>query len=156
MELTAAILTLNDNWFALKDDDMVPENTIREMLEEKGFKVIYAEVISKDVEEIKEEIIKCTDELKADLVLTTGATGLAKRDRAPEATAEVIEKRTPGIVQLMYFESFKKTKKAMISRLEAGVRGKSLIINLPGREKGIRENLGAVIDELDHAILMMK
>ena len=96
----------------------------------------------------------CGDGLR--LIVTTGGTGLSPRDVTPEATSEVIEKTVPGIAELMRFEGFKSTPKAALSRAVAGIRGQTLIINLPGSVKGVRECLGAVRPILDHAVDTLK
>jgi molybdenum cofactor synthesis domain-containing protein len=89
-------------------------------------------------------------------VLTTGGTGLAARDVTPEATLDVAERIVPGIAEAMRAEGMKQTPKAMLSRSVAVVRGATLIINLPGSEKGVRESLGAVIDALPHAVELLR
>jgi molybdenum cofactor synthesis domain-containing protein len=93
---------------------------------------------------------------KVDLILTTGGTGLSPRDVTPEATLDVIEREIPGIAEAMRAEGLRKTRNAMLSRAVAGVRGQTLIINLPGSPKAVRENLAVIIDALPHAIDKIK
>ncbi|MBA3071264.1 MAG: MogA/MoaB family molybdenum cofactor biosynthesis protein, partial [Nitrospirae bacterium] len=93
---------------------------------------------------------------KVDLILTTGGTGLSPRDVTPEATLEVIEREIPGIAEAVRIEGLKKTKRAMLSRAVAGVRDKTLIINLPGSPKAVKENLKVIIDVIPHAIEKIK
>ena len=94
--------------------------------------------------------------MKIGLVLTTGGTGFSPRDITPEATLEVVERRTPGIPEAMRAESLRITPKGCLSRSEAGIRGSTLIINLPGSEKAAKENLMAVIDAVDHGLEMLQ
>jgi molybdenum cofactor synthesis domain-containing protein len=92
----------------------------------------------------------------ADVVLTTGGTGLAPRDVTPEATLDVAERTAPGIAEAMRAEGMRQTPRAMLSRAVAVVRGRTLIINLPGSEKGVRESLGAVLPVLSHAVELLR
>jgi molybdenum cofactor synthesis domain-containing protein len=94
--------------------------------------------------------------LKADLILTTGGTGLSPRDVTPDATLEVIDKEVPGFSEAMRAESLKKTPHAMISRAITGIRGSSLIVNLPGSPKSVRENLSVILPALPHALSKLK
>ena len=96
------------------------------------------------------------DERKAALVLTTGGTGFSPRDVTPEATVAVCERMTPGIPEAMRWESLKVTKRAMLSRAQAGIRKRTLIVNLPGSPKAIRENFAAVLPALDHGLEMLR
>lgn len=104
---------------------------------------------------ITAELIKCADTLKANLILTTGGTGFSPRDITPEATLEAIERRVPGIPEAMRAESMRITPKGCLSRSEAGIRGKTLIVNLPGSEKAARENLAAVIEPIVNGVEML-
>ena len=117
---------------------------------------IYYEVIPDDFDMIIEKLIYCADELKAEIIFTDGGTGFSKRDITPEATQKVIEKLIPGIPEAMRFVGFTSTKKAVLSRSIAGLRGDTLIINLPGSSRGVKESLEAVIDILPHGLKMIK
>ncbi len=101
---------------------------------------------------ISSALIDMCDRLKADLILTTGGTGFAPRDVTPEATEDVIEKKVPGIPEAIRAKSLKITPHAMLSRAVAGIRGRTLIVNLPGSPKAVRESLGVIIPALPHAI----
>ncbi len=113
--------------------------------------VIKYDIVSDDIEEIKSRLIYMCDELKSDIIFTTGGTGFAPRDVTPEATKAVIEKEVPGIAETIRYESLKITPKAMLSRAAAGIRGRTLIINLPGSPKAVRESLEVVLPVLSHA-----
>lgn len=101
---------------------------------------------------ISAEIVRLSDEVKSDVIFTTGGTGFAPRDITPEATKAVIEKEVPGIPEAIRAKSLEITPKAMLSRATAGIRGKTLIINLPGSPKAVRESLEVVIPVLPHAV----
>ena len=104
---------------------------------------------------IKAELIKCSDELGINLILTTGGTGFSPRDITPEATMAVVERPTPGIPEAMRAESLRITPKGCLSRSAAGIRRQSLIINLPGSKKASEENILAVISAVDHGLEML-
>lgn len=127
---------------------------IKEMVEQVGGRVDYYEIIPDEKELIKEKLIAYSE--KVDMVLTTGGTGLSPRDVTPEATLEVVGRVIPGIAEAMRMEGLKKTNRAMLSRAVAGVRGSTLIINLPGSPKAVLENLGVVLDVIPHAVEKIK
>jgi molybdenum cofactor synthesis domain-containing protein len=118
--------------------------------------VIHYEIIPDEKDEIAEALMKSADRLKADLILTTGGTGLSPRDVTPDATLKVIEKEVPGFAEAMRAESLKKTPHAMISRAIVGIRGASLIVNLPGSPKSVKENLSVILPALPHALSKLK
>jgi molybdopterin adenylyltransferase len=122
------------------------------MLTDEGFEVIATATVPDEEAAIRPILIGWADDRTADLILTTGGTGLSPRDVTPEATAGVIDRLIPGMAEAMRSASLTKTPHAMISRAVAGVRGGTLIVNLPGSPKGARENLQAVLPALDHAI----
>lgn len=123
---------------------------LSEILSAHG-EVIKYDIVSDDIEEIKSRLIYMCDELKSDIIFTTGGTGFAPRDVTPEATKAVIEKEVPGIAEAIRYESLKITPKAMLSRAVAGIRGRTLVINLPGSPKAVRESLEVVLPVLSHA-----
>ena len=117
--------------------------------------LIQYDMIPDDLNQIREKLTYYADQLQVDLILTTGGTGFSPKDVTPEATREVIQKEVPGIAEAMRMESFKITKAAMLSRGIAGIRGKTLIINLPGSSKGVSESLDVILSELPHAVWAM-
>jgi len=148
------VLTISDKCSSGEREDRSGKIVI-EALKNRPFELEKYEVIPDEPELIKEKLINYCDVLKVDLVLTDGGTGFTVRDITPEATKEVIEREVPGIPEAMRFEGFKSTKRAMLSRGIAGLRGKTLIINLPGSSRGAKESIEAVIDELGHGLDMV-
>ena len=125
------------------------------ILTEKGFDVTYIAIVPDEAEMIQSELLKCADEKKIALVLTTGGTGFSPRDITPEAAMEVIQRPTPGIPEAMRAESMKITPKGCLSRSVAGIRARTLIITLPGSQKASAENILAVIDPVAHGLDML-
>lgn len=154
MSYTAAVITISDKGARGERVD-TSGPAICTMLESKGWTVGYTCIVPDEKEQIKAELVKCADELGIHLVLSTGGTGFSPRDITPEATLEIIERRTPGIPEAMRAESLRITPKGCLSRSEAGIRGRTLIINLPGSEKAAKENLMAVIDPIEHGLEML-
>ena len=151
---TAAVITVSDKGYRGERVDTSGPNLV-EILKGKGFDVSYTSILPDESEAIKAELIKCADELKIALILTTGGTGFSPRDITPEATMAVIERPTPGIPEAMRAESMRITPKGCLSRSVAGIRGRSLIINLPGSKKASQENILAVIDPVAHGLGML-
>ena len=151
---TAAVITVSDKGYLGQREDTSGPNLVR-ILQENGFDVTYTSIIPDDREMIKEELCKCADTLGIALVLTTGGTGFSPRDITPEATMEVVERPTPGIPEAMRAESMRITPKGCLSRSAAGIRRRSLIINLPGSKKASQENILAVIDPVAHGLDML-
>lgn len=152
--MKAAILTISDKGSrGERNDETGP--TVRKILEKEGYEIEYYKIIPDEVDEIEKELIYICDQLKIELVLTNGGTGFAERDVTPEATRNIIEKYVPGIGEVMRVKSLDITPKAMLSRAIAGIRKKTLIINLPGSPKGAAENLDFVIPVLKHGIEIM-
>ena len=154
MSYTAAVITVSDKGSRGERTD-TSGPAVRAMLEGAGYRVVHAAVISDDMEVIQAELIRCADGLGITLVVTTGGTGFSPRDVTPEATLAVVERAVPGIPEAMRYESMKVTSRACLSRSAAGIRGRTLIINLPGSEKAARENLAAVLDPIGHGLDML-
>lgn len=151
MSYTVAVITISDKGARGERVD-ISGPAICAILESNGWNVTYTSIIPDEKEDIKAELIRCADEMNINLVLTTGGTGFSPRDITPEATFEIIERRTPGIPEAMRAESLRITPKGCLSRSAAGIRGRTLIINLPGSEKAAKENLLAVIDPVEHGL----
>lgn len=154
MNYTAAVITVSDKGFRGERID-TSGPAIGGILREKGWNVVYTAIVPDEREQIQAELVKCADTLGVNLVLTTGGTGFSPRDITPEATLEVIKRRTPGIPEAMRSESFRTTPKGCLSRAEAGIRARTLIVNLPGSEKAARENLQAVLVPVEHGVEML-
>jgi len=151
--IKVAILTLSDKGSKGEREDISGPSI------EKLVKKINAEIISSDIlpdekAKIKKKLIALCK--KADLVLTTGGTGVSPRDVTPDATKEVLDYEIPGIAEAMRMKGLKKTPFAMISRAVAGVRGATLIINLPGSPKAVKENLSVILSVIPHTIEKIK
>lgn len=153
--IRVAIITVSDRSAHGERKDLSGD-TIREMLGEIEAEVVWYKIVPDELEVIKSTLKEAIEKWEADLVLTTGGTGLAVRDVTPEATREVVEKIVPGISEAMRLESFKKTPRAILSRAIAGTRGRSLIINLPGSPRGVRESLAVILEALPHGIAILK
>ncbi len=154
MGYTAAVITVSDKGARGERVDTSGPRLVS-MLKEHGYDVRYTVIVPDEREQIKAELVKCADELKLSLVLTTGGTGFSPRDITPEATLEIVERCTPGIPETMRAESFKITPRGCLSRAEAGIRGRTLIVNLPGSEKAAKENLEAVLEPIAHGVQML-
>lgn len=125
---------------------------IREIAEVNGFEVVRYVILPDEKELLEKEFIHMSDELKVNLVLSTGGTGFSPRDITPEATKAIIERETPGISEAIRMYSLNITKRAMLSRAASGIRKKTLIVNLPGSPKACKEALDFVLEDLKHGI----
>lgn len=154
MSYTAAVITVSDKGARGERKD-TSGPALCAMLDKAGWRVIHTAIVPDETEAIRREILYCADELKAALVLTTGGTGFSPRDITPEATRTLLERECPGIGEAMRAASMKITPKGCLSRELAGIRGRSLIVNLPGSEKASTENLAAVLAPLEHGVEML-
>ncbi len=150
----AAVITLSDKGYAGKREDRSGP-LICEMIKEAGYDVEEMILLPDEKEEIKKCLCTLCDRRKVDIILTTGGTGVAPRDCTPEATMGGAERNAPGIAEAMRLASLKVTPRAMLSRGVSVIRGKTLIINLPGSPKAVRENLEAVLPVLDHGLAIL-
>ncbi len=151
--ITVAVLTLSDKGSKGEREDLSGP-VINEMLKGIGAEVKYSEILPDEKEMIKAKLAGYSR--KVDLILTTGGTGLSPRDVTPDATLEVIDRIIPGIAEWMRAEGMKKTPRSMLSRAVAGVKGQTLIINLPGSPKAVKENLAVILDVIPHAVEKIK
>lgn len=149
--LRAAVLTVSDRSSSgLREDSVGP--ALAEFLKSAGLDVPLTAVVPDEENPIREQLIAWADGGNVDVILTTGGTGLSPRDVTPEATLSVVHRVVPGMAEAMRSKSLEKTPHAMISRAIAGVRGTTLIINLPGSPRGAIENLEAVMPAIEHAV----
>jgi molybdopterin adenylyltransferase len=152
--MKVGILTVSDKGARGEREDRSGP-AIREMIEAAGGEVARAKIVPDDQAEIRAALIAWSDE-GLDLILTTGGTGFSPRDWTPEATKSVLERETPGLPEAMRRAGAEKTPTAMLSRAAAGIRGSTLIVNLPGSEKAVRESLAAILPALPHGVDILK
>lgn len=151
---TVGIITASDKGAqGLRED--VSGALLRTLLEEAGYQVVTYEIVADEEEQLEASMKKMCDEDHVDLLVTTGGTGFSQRDVTPEATKKVITKETPGIVEAMRYYSLQITPRAMLSRAVAGIRNQTLIINLPGSPKAVKENLSFILPSLTHGLEIM-
>lgn len=152
---TAAVVTVSDRSFrGERPDGSGP--VVKELLERAGYRVVRLEIVPDEQGEIEALLRSLADREDVALAVTTGGTGFAPRDVTPEATIAVCQRMTPGIPEAMRLASLGVTPRAMLSRAAAGIRGRTLIVNLPGSPKAARENLEAVLPALDHGLEMLR
>ena len=154
MSYKAAVLTISDKGARGERAD-TSGPALCAMLRAEGYEVVHTAILPDERDQISAELIRCCDERKLALVLTTGGTGFSPRDVTPEATLAVVERETRGIPELMRAESCRITPRGCLSRGAAGIRGRTLIVNLPGSEKAARENFAAVTKALAHGLDML-
>jgi molybdopterin adenylyltransferase len=147
----AAVLTISDRGFRGEREDKSGP-AVREILAQAGFSIACLKVLPDDQGLIEEQLRHLADQSRLDLVVTTGGTGVSPQDVTPDATLAVIDRQVPGMGEVMRAASLAKTPHAMLSRAVAGIRGKTLIVNLPGSVKGAIENLKVVLPALQHAL----
>ncbi|HUU55550.1 MAG TPA: MogA/MoaB family molybdenum cofactor biosynthesis protein [Armatimonadota bacterium] len=152
--MKVAVLTISDRCARGEVPDLTGP-ALREALVEVGAEVLELRVIPDEREMIQAELLRLSDQVGADVVITSGGTGLGPRDVTPEATEAVLERRAPGIAEAMRMGSLVHTPTAMLSRGTAGLRGTTLIVNLPGSPRGATECLGIILPALGHALDMI-
>ncbi|BES65060.1 MogA/MoaB family molybdenum cofactor biosynthesis protein [Gottschalkiaceae bacterium SANA] len=151
MTYTVGILVASDKGSRGERVDQSGE-VIRQMMTVQGYNVVEKMIVPDEFEKLRDAMIEMSDEKKIHLILSTGGTGFSPRDVTPEATLAVIERETPGIPEAMRQASLKITPKAMLSRGRAGIRKRTLIINLPGSPKAVKENLEVALQALKHGL----
>jgi molybdenum cofactor synthesis domain-containing protein len=153
--VNVGILTISDKGSRGERAD-TSGDALRGIIVGAGGEVVRYDVVPDEIDTIAARLQEWCDAGGLDVILTTGGTGLAARDITPEATLRVADRIVPGIAEAMRAEGLKHTPRAMLSRSVAVVRGATLIVNLPGSEKGVRESLGAIIDVLPHAVELLR
>lgn len=149
--MRAAIITSSDSGYAGEREDLSGP-AIREILEQNGYEVVHMILLPDDRKMLSEEMARIADEHVAELLLTTGGTGFSPRDCMPEATADIAERMVPGIPEAIRAYSMTITPRAMLSRASACIRKSTLIINLPGSPKAVRESLEYIMPSLHHGL----
>lgn len=153
--MRVAVLTLSDKGARGERVDQSGPH-IREKLREIGAEIVSHKMLPDDIESLVAELDRLADVDKVDIVLTTGGTGLGPRDITPEATREAIDREAPGLAEAIRQVGLKSTPRAMLSRGTAGIRGTTLIVNLPGSLKGAEESLAVILPILGHAVEMLR
>ena len=152
--LTAAVITLSDKGAAgLREDKSGP--IIVDELKREGYEIIETLILPDELSLIKKNLIRLSDQRQVNLIITTGGTGFSERDCTPEATMTVATRNAPGIAEAIRAGSMQMTRRAMLSREASVIRNKTLIVNLPGSPKAVKESLGFVIDQLEHGIRIL-
>jgi molybdenum cofactor synthesis domain-containing protein len=153
--LTVGILTISDKGARGQRLDESGK-IIRDIFSSLDSQVVKYEIVPDEVEVIRQKLAEWADEGATDVIITTGGTGLSQRDVTPEATLSILDKVVPGFAEAMRTKSLEKTPMAMLSRATAGVRGKCLIINLPGSPRAVRECLEVILPAIPHAVEIIK
>ena len=149
--ITVTIIVASDTRSkGINKDEVIP--AIKNFIEKQGWQFVGSAIVPDNISLLKEKMIYYSDKIKVDLILTSGGTGFSKRDVTPEATREVIEKETPGYAEAMRMKTFDITPLSILSRATAGIRGNTLIINLPGNPKGAIECLEVIKEAIPHGI----
>lgn len=147
----AVVITSSDTGYEKKREDKSGP-LVKEILEQAGYHVIRVVVLPDERQMLADEMRRIADYGEAELIMTTGGTGFSERDCTPEATLDVITRQVPGIPEAMRMFSMQITKRAMLTRGTAGIRGKTLIINLPGSPKAVKECLEIILPEIAHGL----
>lgn len=153
--IRAAIVTVSDKGYAGQRED-VSGPLLAELVHEMGAEIVRRNVVPDEREEIVRLLVGLADEMAVDLVMTTGGTGVTPRDVTPEATKAVVDREVPGLAEALRFEGYRRTPLAVISRGVAGIRGRTLIVNLPGNPNAVREGMETLSPILPHTIQMIR
>ena len=155
MTIRAGVITVSDRGSqGMREDKSGPE--IVKLLEGIGIGIGESAIVPDEIDQIRASLIDFADCRRMDLIVTTGGTGVSPRDVTPDATMAVIDREVPGMAEAMRRESHRITPHALISRAVAGIRGRTLIVNLPGSPKSVRENLSVILPAIRHAIEKIK
>ncbi len=153
--IRAAVVTISDKGHAGERQD-ASGPLLANLLRNMGAEVVSQTIVPDEQADIQGELIRLADETRVDLVMTTGGTGPTPRDITPEATLAVIDREMPGLAEVLRFEGYRQTPLAVLSRGVAGMRGQTLIVNLPGSPKAVREGMETLASILPHAIKMLR
>jgi molybdenum cofactor synthesis domain-containing protein len=155
LTIRAGVITVSDKGSqGMREDRSGPE--IVKMLEGIGVEVGNSAIVPDEIDRIQASLIEFADQRRMDLIVTTGGTGVSPRDVTPDATMAVIDREVPGMAEAMRRESHRITPHALVSRAVVGIRGQTLIVNLPGSPKSVRENLAVILPAISHAIEKIK
>lgn len=152
---TAAVITVSDKGARGQRVDESGPAAVR-MLQEAGYEVVETLILPDEPAVLKNQMIRLADGRQVDLVLTSGGTGFSMRDQTPEATMAIADRNAPGIAEYIRLRSMEKTNRAMLSRGVSVIRKKTLIVNLPGSPRAVRESLGFILDSLDHGLQILR
>lgn len=155
MNIRAGVVTISDKGYAGERED-VSGPLLADLLREMGAEVAAQTIVPDEPDQIQRVLIRLADEERLDLVLTTGGTGPTPRDCTPEATLAVVDREVPGLSEVLRFEGYRRTPLAVISRGAAGTRGRTLIVNLPGSPRAVREGMEILGPILPHAVRMVR
>jgi molybdopterin adenylyltransferase len=155
VEIKVAVITVSDKGSKGERED-VSGKVIEDAVKSEGMNVVLKDIIPDEYDAISTKIIEAIDKLGADVVLTTGGTGFSHRDVTPEATKTVLDREAPGFAEIIRSESYKITPRAMLSRGTSGIRGRSLVVNLPGSPKAVREGLQIILPVLSHGVEVLR
>ena len=153
--MRVAIITLSDAGYAGQREDKSGP-VIRDMVEAAGYEVVHTALLPDGMEPLKKELMRWADQRQLDLILTTGGTGFGPRDMTPEGTLAVATRQAPGIAEAMRAASLAVTKRSMLSRAVSVIRGKTLIVNLPGSPKACRECMDVFLDTIPHGLDLLR
>lgn len=150
-QLTAAVITLSDKGYSGEREDRSGPVIVDE-LTKAGYEIVETLILPDDEELIVDNLVRLADDIQVNIILTTGGTGFSERDVTPEATLKVATRNAPGIAEAIRAGSMQITKRAMLSRGASVIRNKTLIVNLPGSPKAVKESLDFVLDQLEHGL----
>ncbi|MEY8337160.1 molybdopterin-binding protein [Lachnospiraceae bacterium 62-35] len=151
----AAVITLSDKGFVGEREDESGPAAVK-ILKEAGYEVVETLLLPDEPEKLKPQLIRLADQRQVDLILTSGGTGFSLRDRTPEATMAIADRNAPGIAEYIRFRSMEMTDRAMLGRGVSVIRKKTLIVNLPGSPKAVRESLGFIMEPLKHGLGILR
>jgi molybdenum cofactor synthesis domain-containing protein len=153
--IRAAVVTISDKGYTGQRED-VSGPVLTDLVRQMGAEVVRQAIIPDERDEIVGLLVTLADEMALDLVITTGGTGVTPRDVTPEATKAVVEREMPGLAEILRFEGYQRTPLAVISRGVAGIRGRTLIVNLPGSPRAVQEGMETLSPILPHAVRMIR